>query len=217
LEAAVLYLTGSVTGGVREHLDKRRIGMMNTPNIGNRLDDSWLWAADNGCYGSGYVGDRKWLAWLESFNDKQREHCLFAAAPDVVGDAQATIARSLPLLPSIRALGFPAAFVAQDGLTVGETPWEDADAIFIGGSTTWKLGPEAKVIITEAKMRGKHIHVGRVNSQRRFLAFAALGCDTADGTYLAFGPRINLPTLLGWIRHHETQRPLFGVEVESVQ
>jgi len=201
----VFYLTGSVTGGVREHLDNRRIGMMNTPNIGNRLDPSWVWAADNGCYGKNYVGDQKWLSWLGSFSDEQRGNCLFATAPDVVGDAEATLARSLPLLPSVRALGFPAALVAQDGLTVDETPWEEFDALFVGGTTAWKLGPEVKALIVEAKRRGKHVHIGRVNSQRRFLAFAALGCDSSDGTFLAFGPRVLLPELLGWIRHHETQ------------
>jgi len=203
----VFYLTGSVTG-VKEELAERRLGFMNTPNVGNRLDPAWVWAADNGCYGSSYVGDEKWLAWLGSFSHEQQANCLFATAPDVVGDAAATLARSLPWLPLIRAFGFPAAFVAQDGLTVEGAPWEEFDALFVGGTTAWKLGPEVKALIVEAKRRGKHVHVGRVNSQGRYLAFAALGCDTADGTFLAFGPRVLVPELLGWIRHHETQQVL---------
>ena len=85
------------------------------------------------------------------------------------------------------------------------------DVAFVGGSTAWKLGPEAKSLIAAAKARGKGVHVGRVNSQRRFLAFAALGCDSADGTYLAFGPDENLPKLLGWLEHDRTHAPLFEI------
>lgn len=206
----MLYLTGCVTSGVREQLDARKVGFMNTPNIGNRLDPSWLWAADNGCYGKNYVGDERWLAWLSSVSAALRGNCLFATAPDVVGDAAATMERSLPWLPVIRSLGFPAAFVAQDGLTVDDTPWDEFDALFIGGGTKWKLGPDVKALIIAAQERGKHVHVGRVNSQGRYLAFAALGCDSADGTFLAFGPRVLLPELMGWIRHHETQTVMFG-------
>ncbi len=29
---------------------------------------------------------------------------------------------------------------------------------------------------------------------------AAIGCDSADGTYLTFGPDVNLPRLLSWTR-----------------
>lgn len=41
--------------------------------------------------------------------------------------------------------------------------------------------------------------MGRVNSLRRLRHAAAIGCDSADGTYLAFGPDRNLPRLLDWI------------------
>jgi hypothetical protein len=37
---------------------------------------------------------------------------------------------------------------------------------------------------------------------------AAIGCDSADGTYLTFGPLINLPKLKGWITNLETQPEL---------
>ena len=92
------------------------------------------------------------------------------------------------------------ALVAQDGLTIDACPWADIDALFIGGTTAWKLGPQARALVAVAKMRGKHIHMGRVNSERRYRYAAAIGCDSADGTYLTFGPDRNLPNLLAWTR-----------------
>jgi hypothetical protein len=176
-----------------------------TPKQHNRIPDGALWVADNGCgpgkhgIGKGYPGDERFLAWLAS-HEAERCRCLFAAAPDVVGSAQATLARSLPMLPRIRELGYPAALVAQDGLELSEVPWAAFDALFIGGSTEWKLGPDAARLVRAAKARGKHVHFGRVNSRKRLRYAAELGCDTADGTYLTFGPDRNLPILLGWLR-----------------
>lgn len=204
----VLYLTGSVGASTFKHLDEGTIGFMNTPNIGNRLGD-WVWAADNGCYSGNYVGDEKWLAWLDSFTPEQRSRCLFAVAPDVVGDSGATLTRSRPWLWQLRWLGYSPAFVAQDGLTDETIPWDEFDVLFIGGTTKWKMGATVRGLIAEAKRRDKLVHIGRVNSQFRYLAFAAMGCDTADGTYLAFGPDTNTPKLLSWIRKHKEQTKLF--------
>ncbi len=103
-------------------------------------------------------------------------------------------------MPQIRALGYRVAFVAQDGQESLPVPWDEFDALFIGGSTEWKLGPHAREIAAEAKRRGKWLHMGRVNSERRFKYAAAIGCDSADGTYLTFGPDVNLPKLLSWTR-----------------
>jgi hypothetical protein len=157
------------------------------------------WCADNGCFGKGYPGEAAWFVWLEGMASTA-DTCLFAVAPDVVGDAAATLERSAPWLPRIRALGYKAAFVAQDGLEDLVVPWDEFDVLFIGGSTEWKLGPHARAIAREAKARGKWLHMGRVNSQRRFAYARAIGCDSCDGTYLTFGPRVNLPDVLAWSR-----------------
>lgn len=165
------------------------------------------WIADNGVFGGNYPGDDKYLAWLAGLPHK--ELCRFVVAPDVVvrlpgggvvGDSAATLARSLPMLPRIRALGIPVAFVGQDGATVETLPWGEFDALFIGGSDDWKLGPDARLLIAEGKKRGKWVHMGRVNSKRRLQYAADAGCDSADGTYLVFGPDTNLPKLLRWVR-----------------
>lgn len=204
-----MYLVGNRVSGTEGLLTERKIGLMNTPKNGYTIQEGWVWAADNGCFGKGYPGDQKWIAWLDSFTPEQRSSCLFATAPDVVGDAKASLARSLPFLTRIRQLGYAPALVTQDGMTPDMVPWNDIDWLFIGGTNEHKLGPEAKALIDVAKQHGKRVHVGRVNSQRRFLAFAALNCDSADGTYLGFGPKANLPKLLGWLRHHETHDAMF--------
>lgn len=169
---------------------------MVTPAEGRQPLPGVPYGADNGRYGKGYPGDAEWFAWLGSL---PREDCLFAVAPDVVADAEATLGESLPWLSKIRALGFPAAFVAQDGLEYLEVPWDEFDVLFIGGTTTWKLSAQAARLAREAKDRGKRVHMGRVNSGRRKAIADLFECDTVDGTFLAFGPDVNLPRLLRWM------------------
>jgi hypothetical protein len=159
------------------------------------------WVADNGAF-SDKFDETKWWKFLTD-NAHAADTCVFAVAPDVVGDAQATLDRSLPWLPKIRALGYPAAFVAQDGLEDLEVPWDEFDCLFIGGTTTWKLNPHARALVREAKARGKWVHMGRVNSERRWRYADAIGCDSVDGTYLTFGPDTNLPKLLAWTRNND--------------
>jgi hypothetical protein len=54
---------------------------------------------------------------------------------------RATPDARVPVLPKIRALGVPAALVAQDGLEdmIDKIPWDSFDVLFIGGSTAFKL------------------------------------------------------------------------------
>lgn len=191
-----MYLANASSPKVRDAMRAGLIGQMVTPAEGRKPLPGVPFGADNGRYGKGYPGDDAWFTWLDSL---PREHCLFAVAPDVVADAQATLAESLPWLPRIRALGFPAAFVAQDGLEHLEVPWDQVDVLFIGGSTEWKLSPHAARLAREAKDRGKRVHMGRVNSGRRKAIADLFECDTVDGTFLAFGPDVNLPRLLRWM------------------
>lgn len=184
------------------------IGCIVTPAQGNRIPDDAPWCADNGLGprrdgtpGTGLPAD-KWLAWLTArVTDDTRPRCLFAVAPDVVGDAAATLAASLPWLPRIRDLGIPAAFVAQDGAEHPDhaPPWDDFDVLFVGGSTDWKLGPHAAALVAEARRRGKRTHMGRVNTGKRFRYADALGCDTADGTILAMFPTTGYRDVMAWV------------------
>jgi hypothetical protein len=195
----VLYLANASSPKVRDAMRTGEIGMICTPAEGRSPADAKVWAADNGCFGKGYPGDTEWLAWLHQ-HAAHADRCLFATAPDVVADAAATLTRSAPWLPVIRELGYPAALVAQDGLEDLDIPWDDFDVLFIGGSTEWKLSATAARIAAEAKRRGKKVHMGRVNSARRWAYAELVGCDSADGTFLAFGPDTNLPRLRAWDR-----------------
>jgi hypothetical protein len=159
---------------------------MITPRMGQMPPPGQFWAADNGRYAApADYTDTGFLDWLARM---PAESCLFATAPDVVGDAAATLALSEPMFDRISALGFPVAFVAQDGQESLPVPWDRFDALFIGGTTAWKLGESAAQIAREAKRRGKWVHMGRVNSLRRMRYAESIGCDSADGTVLKHDP-----------------------------
>jgi hypothetical protein len=174
------------------------LALIATPAGGSPPAAGVGWCADNACYTGRYPGDRAYLAWLA----RHRQHaalCGFATAPDVVADAAATLALAAPMLPPIRGLGYPAALVAQDGLEQLAVPWDSFDVLFLGGTTTWKLSPAAAGLAERARAHGLEVHMGRVNSLRRLRHAAAIGCQSADGTFLAYGPDRNLPTLLSWL------------------
>lgn len=192
---------------VREAMRAGLIGCIDTPNQGNRPVFGATWCGDNSVFGDNYPGDDRWWAWLTARARHEPERCAFAVAPDVVGDAAATIARSVPWLARIHGLGIPAAIVAQDGQESLPVPWDAFDVLFVGGSTGWKLGRHARRLAGEARRRGKRVHMGRVNTLRRYRYADAIGCHTADGTTLARGPDVNLAEVLSWQREPTT--PLF--------
>ncbi|GAC1575027.1 MAG: hypothetical protein NVS3B18_08690 [Candidatus Dormibacteria bacterium] len=204
-----MYLATSTTRDIAAAMRAGQLGRVCTPNGGGKAEGAWC--ADNGAFSDKWDAD-KWWAWLQA-NAADAATCLFAALPDVVGDWAATLDRSLPWIPKVRALGYPLAIVLQDGATPDTVPWDDIDAVFIGGSTAWKLGPEARQIVAEAKRRGLWVHMGRVNSERRLRYAKHIGCDSADGTYLSFGPDVNLPRLQAWLRGVNDQGDLFGAAV----
>lgn len=172
-----------------------------------------IWCADNGCFSEKRFKEDRWFKWLST-----REHvgrCAFATAPDVYGDAVATLERSTPWLPKIRALGYPAAYVAQDGQEHIAPPWDAFDVLFIGGTDVFKLGPVARQLVTEAHQHGHPVHMGRVNSQKRYRYADAIGCDSADGTFLTFAPSENLAYVLDWLRDLEDRPALFRLVGDS--
>ena len=207
------YFANPSTASVRDAMRRGELGMIATPKQGNRLPAGVEWCADNGCFGKGYPGDDAWLAWLETYSAEERSRCRFAVAPDVVGDAAATLERSTPWLDRIRALGYPPAFVAQNGAEHVGVPWDAFDVLFIGGDTEWKLGGHARELVAEARARGKGVHMGRVNSRNRLRYADAIGCDSSDGTFIAFGPDINLPYITAWLRDLNAPA-LFPIESE---
>jgi hypothetical protein len=184
---------------VRDAMAAGLLGMIATPAAGNSVPTGVDWCADNSCFTPGrYPGDPAYLRWLTLRGDRAGR-CAFATAPDAPFDASATLVRALPMLEQIRAAGYPAALVAQDGLEDLPVPWGSFDALFLGGTTQWKLGPAAARLAAQARQRGLWVHMGRVNSLRRLRYAHSIGCHSADGTCLAFGPDLHLPRLLGWL------------------
>jgi hypothetical protein len=224
----MLYFANPSTRPVREEMSSGPLGCIVTPAQGNRIPAGALVCVDNGCgpgkdgqIGAGYPGDEAYLGMLSGLvsdlsidiTDPHASPVCFAVAPDVLCDAAATLrlARMTRMPEWIRYIGFPVALVAQNGLEDLIVPWDDFDAFFIGGDTAWKLGPAARRLAGEAKRRGKWVHMGRVNSLRRLRYAAAIDCDSADGTYLRFGPDKNLPALRGWLRDVNGQGALFDL------
>lgn len=114
------------------------------------------------------------------------EKCLCVTAPDVVGSALRTMECADEWIPRIKDMGFPVAFVCQDGQEMLPIPWRQIDAVFIGGSTDWKMGDHALHILKCARVMGKKTHVGRVNTPSRWKYFEKTGLvDTVDGTGLS--------------------------------
>lgn len=213
-----MYLANPCSPEAVTAMQAGTIGYIDTPAQGNKRPEGVVWCADNGCFSAKW-DEVKWWQFL-SDNAYAAADCLFAVAPDVVADAFETTRLFRKWGQRIRGLGYPVAYVAQDGLeglrgtTVDggltfPVPWSSFDCLFIGGTTEWKLGPHARAIVAEAKARGKWVHMGRVNSERRFEYARAIGCDSADGTYLTFGPDVNLPKLIAWTRNND-QPDLFG-------
>lgn len=206
----MLYLgTSPHEPAIRDLLDRRKLGLMCQPNSHHgQAKSGWLWAADNACFSTAWtheLWESRWSAFLEQ--DHPRAGCLFATVPDVVGDAAATLDRFEKYVGQVVSARFPVAFVAQDGQETLPVPWGEIDAIFIGGTTDWKESQSAIDLASQARERGKWVHVGRVNGWKRFELWAP-HADSCDGSFLKFGPAKNVVRLMRWIDRYESQRQL---------
>jgi hypothetical protein len=190
----ILVSGGTATiDNLRKHpqygrLAQTHIGGLITPSCGNSVDwylkRGMTWAMDNDCFNE--LDEPAYRAMLAK--NAGIPGCMWVSCPDVVADAPATLARFVEWYPVLAGYGYKIAFVAQDGLMSEDTPWNLIDCLFIGGSTGFKLGYEARQLAREAKERGLLVHVGRVNSRQRIIYSKAIGADSIDGrTFSSFG------------------------------
>lgn len=156
-----------------------KIGQLLTPLTRYKYRGG-TFAIDNGAFSR---FDANGFARLLEANLEHRGECKFVAAPDVVGSARRTLECFAAW--EERLSGWPLALVAQDGQEDFDIPWSKISAVFIGGSTDWKLGKHAADIVRAAKIIGKWVHVGRVNTPNRLDYFTDLGADSIDGSGLA--------------------------------
>lgn len=154
------------------------VGQLLTPltRFTRRSD---LFAIDNGAF-SGFE-EKGFLSLLEREEDAI-DSCKFVAVPDVVGSARRTLECFDRWYDRINH--WPLALVAQDGQEDLTIPWDEIAAIFIGGSTRWKMSNEALQIVKAAKILGKWVHIGRTNEADRFSHFDGFA-DSFDGSGVA--------------------------------
>lgn len=172
-----MLLVSGATATVRLHAGHPHLGQLMRPGNGN-VPTLPYWAADNGAF-SGFDAP-SFVAMLERLPRTAK----WVAAPDVVSDWHATEALFAEWAPRIRELGFPVAYVLQDGCE--RVPV--ADCLFVGGSTAYKLSRDAAAWMREAKRRGMLVHVGRVNSLKRLRWARDNGADSVDGTQVSMFP-----------------------------
>ena len=157
------------------------VGQLLTPLTRYQLRDPLLpWGIDNGFFSKVDVRD---LFSLMKREEHHRENCLFVTVPDIVCNAQRTRELFDHFAPQM--VGWKLAFACQDGQENLPIPWDKIDAVFIGGSDSWKCSKYVAQIIKVAKLLGKHVHIGRVNTPDRYVWFEEQGADTADGTGMA--------------------------------
>jgi len=157
---------------------KCEVGQLLTP-LTRRKYESGTFAIDNGAFANFNADGFRSL--LNRVKD-HRQHCKFVAAPDVVGAARRTLEVFDHWYPELAM--WPIALVAQDGQEDLPIPWRLISAIFIGGSTEWKLSNDAMAICKAAKAMGKWVHIGRVNTPNRMERFLDVA-DSVDGTGLS--------------------------------
>ena len=129
---------------------------------------------DNGCF-----SEFKESSWLRLIREARDVKPLFVCLPDIVGDARRTMELFDGFMDVTR--GLPRALVLQDGIGGFDIPWDDIDAVFVGGSDAFKTSPEAINAARTAKMLGKWVHVGRVNTPQRVFNWMEIG-DSLDGS-----------------------------------
>jgi len=196
----------SPTTLVRDHGHHPNLGVLSSPRrvYVDAPEAGYAWAADNDAYNKAYT-DEKFVTMLDKIHGL--DGCLFVVCPDAVGDAEATLELFHWWLPRVEECDQPVAFVVQDGVENHPVPYHLIDAVFIGGTTEFKMGPVAAEIAREARRRGKHLHMGRVNTRRRIRYARSLGCDTIDGTNFSMFRRTHLPWALTWASSEQLWDP----------
>jgi hypothetical protein len=172
-----------VSGGHRPMYDGYDVGHLVCPRSRNAIW-SERWAADNAAF-SRFDADA-YVRMLDAITGTPM--CLFVTVPDVVANASKTLGLWDRWAWQVANRGLPTAYVLQDGLTSRMIPWYTADAVFVGGSTAFKLGADARGFIREAQARGKWVHMGRVNTMARLRYAQSIGCDSVDGSGFARFP-----------------------------
>lgn len=161
---------------------------------------------DNGCFAR-----FEQATWEKLLDDAEEHRPVFVCLPDVVGDAR----RTLDLFDAFhrRTNGLPRALVLQDGIGNHQIPWGEIDAVFVGGSNDFKISSEAYNACRVAKILGKWIHVGRVNTASRVRDWIGIA-DSIDGSGISRYDHM-LESVLSTIRGQHPQHALFEDSIHA--
>lgn len=156
---------------------------------------------DNGCFSS---FDRK--TWLRLVKEAIDAPPVFCCLPDIVGDARRTREMFDWFYEDCRPL--PKALVLQDGIANVDIPWRNIAAVFVGGSDAFKISQEAQAACKAAKVMGKWVHVGRVNTAKRVRDWIGVA-DSIDGSGISMYDHM-LEDVLAMIRGEHVQADLLA-------
>lgn len=152
-------------------------GQLRTPLTGYRISGK-QYGLDNGCFKR--FNAKMWRRLLrEAKSQELYKQPVFACSPDIVGDAEATLFLFKMYYHEIKPL--PVCLVLQDGIQNFNIDWHLIDAVFVGGSDNFKESPYAIAICQMAKLLGKWVHVGRVNTVSRVRVWRDIA-DSIDGS-----------------------------------
>ena len=158
-----------------------RIGWLVGPSAMSKTKlRPWMpFALDNDAFASWTTG-RPWDEdmWMSMLFKVKREglNPRWVLVPDVVANREAPLAKWYLYHPVAASYGWPVAMAVQDGMTPDDVP-DEADVIFVGGSTDWKW--QSLPMWAET---GRRIHVGRVNEIYKVELCESLGVESVDGT-----------------------------------
>jgi hypothetical protein len=194
----IRYYIPSDTSDIHD-MPKEQIGVIRSPHGGSAwgIRNGFPWIFDNGA-STGNFEEKRFLFWLDELLPYQ-DTCEFIIVPDVLENVKATLEWYEKWNPFIKDLGYSTAFVAQDGQENYSLP--EMDWLFIGGSSEWKLGLDAALVISRAVEKNIPVHVGRVNSLKRTKHFAQFGVRSFDGTHWIYEPTKAKGRILKWVSH----------------
>ncbi len=205
----IIFVNGA-TKTMRRHWGHPNLGCLFQPgNWGQPTDaerSGVPWAADNGAYGGwSHEKEMAYIRMISRFAVAPHENMRFVTAPDVVGDRLATWKLWREWLPKLTQCGLPTAYVLQDGERGNLIPYDSMDALFVGGTTEFKLSEQCEEEIRQALSCGKWVHIGRVNSKCRLRHFWEIGAHSIDGTNTSKWPDTHIPNMLRWLRGLDEQ------------
>lgn len=168
-------------------------GLLTTPQSGYDVSQAPRWALDNGCFLPGY--DAK--AILKMLNKwRGQAGCIFAVLPDVVRNHAETFTLSMQWIDTYHRLGYPPAFVLQNGVKPETVPWADLATVFIGGDDAFKYSAVVRECVAEARLKGLWVHHGRVGGKRRLrYSRDVLQVNSFDSTGFSIYP----PKIREWL------------------